>query len=95
MLEAAALDIYVSDETFAQLCAENELVRFERSAQGVLEAMPPSGGETSRQVLRLAAQLSAWSERTARHCQENDKKEMVERTCSHHRPSPGTVLRSG
>jgi Uma2 family endonuclease len=66
-MTAIALDLHplvsLSPEAFAQLCAANPEVRLERSAQGELVIMAPTGGETGRFNIRLAAQLENWSDR--------------------------------
>jgi Uma2 family endonuclease len=56
--------VELSDDDFFELCQENRDLRLERSAQGEVLIMPPTGGNTGRQNLRLAGQLDAWVERT-------------------------------
>lgn len=54
----------LTDEIFAQICRCNPNLRLERSAQGELIAMPPTGSESGRQSLGLSAQLWVWNQRT-------------------------------
>jgi Uma2 family endonuclease len=50
------------DEFFA-FCQANREYRFERTTEGDLVIMTPTGGETGRRSIRLAAQLLNWSDR--------------------------------
>jgi Uma2 family endonuclease len=54
----------LTDEIFAQICRRNPNLRLERSAQGELIAMPPTGSESGRQSLGLSAQLWVWNQQT-------------------------------
>ncbi len=56
-----ALDM--DEEQFFEFCQLNKDWRIERSAEGDLEIMPPTGGETGNRNLRLTLQLGAWAER--------------------------------
>ena len=53
--------INLSDEQFFQLCQQNELVQFERNADGTLVLMPLVGGTTSIRNASLTAQLGMWN----------------------------------
>jgi Uma2 family endonuclease len=53
----------MSQEQFFDFCQLNSDKQFERSAQGELIVMPPTGGESSIQSLSVAAQLYNWSRR--------------------------------
>jgi Uma2 family endonuclease len=53
--------INLSDEQFFQLCQQNELVQFERNADGTLVLMPLVGGTTSICNASLTAQLGMWN----------------------------------
>ena len=55
------LDIDLTDDQFFQLCQKNRDLRFERSAEGDLIIMPPTGSETSDRNAELTYQLRAWS----------------------------------
>ena len=54
--------IELSDEQFYQLCVDNRDLRFERSKDGDLVVMSPTGGETSNRNARLIQQLLNWSD---------------------------------
>jgi Uma2 family endonuclease len=54
----------LTDEQFYQLCQHNQDLRLERSAQGELIIMPPTGGRTGNRSIKLAAQLENWSSQT-------------------------------
>lgn len=58
------LNIELSDEQFFQLCQNNRDLRFERSAEGELIIMPPTGSDTGRRNIDLAYQLQAWNRQT-------------------------------
>ena len=51
----------LSDEQFFQLCQNNRDLRFERTRQGDLIIMAPTGGETGNRNMEIAYQLQAWS----------------------------------
>jgi len=53
--------INLSDKQFFQLCQINELIRFERNADGTLVLMPLVGGTTSIRNASLTAQLGMWN----------------------------------
>ncbi|MFQ3680012.1 MAG: Uma2 family endonuclease [Pseudanabaenaceae cyanobacterium] len=54
----------LSPEAFARLCAANPEARLERTAQGELIVMAPTGGETGSQNAHLTLQLGMWNLRT-------------------------------
>lgn len=56
------LKINLTDEQYFQMCQKNRDLRFERTAEGVLLIMPPTGGETSNRNGRLNQQLFNWSD---------------------------------
>ncbi len=56
-----ALDM--DEEQFFEFCQQNREWRIERTAEGDLEIMPPTGGETGNRNLKIALQLGAWTER--------------------------------
>lgn len=51
----------LTDEQFYKLCQANRDLRLERSANGELIIMPPTGGETGNRNIEIAFQLQAWS----------------------------------
>ncbi|NMF86674.1 Uma2 family endonuclease [Nodosilinea sp. P-1105] len=53
----------LTDEQFAQICQNNRDLRFERTAQGELVILAPTGGETGRTNVELAADLVLWNRR--------------------------------
>jgi Uma2 family endonuclease len=52
----------LTDEQFAQICQNNRDLRFERTAQGELVIMAPTGGETGSRNLSLGSQLWQWNQ---------------------------------
>lgn len=50
----------LTDEAFHQLCQANRDLRFERTAEGELIVMPPTGGETGNQNFKLYPPFWAW-----------------------------------
>ena len=56
-------DIQLTDRQFQQLCQDNRNLNFERSAQGDLIIMSPTGGSTGNRNGRLTQQLFNWSDR--------------------------------
>lgn len=53
----------LDDDQLFEFCADNRELRIERSAEGELVIMSPTGGETGRRGFSLAGQLFAWIER--------------------------------
>jgi len=53
---------HLTDEQFYQLCQANRDVRLERSAEGCLIVMPPTGWGTGNRNSRLTTQLGIWAE---------------------------------
>ena len=56
----------MSDEEFYAFCAANPDLRIERTAEGEIAIMPPTGFETSNRNMDLSAQLQAWAKRNGR-----------------------------
>jgi len=56
--------IKLTSEQFYQLCEENPDLKLERSANGELIAMPPTGGETGKRNSKLNLQVGIWNEQT-------------------------------
>lgn len=54
----------LTDERFEQICHSNQDLRFERTAEGELIIMPPTGSETGSQNSSLNAQLWLWNRQT-------------------------------
>ena len=57
------LTLHLSDEQFWQLCRENSDLRFERTVQGEIIIMPPTGSITGERNADLIYQLQAWNRR--------------------------------
>jgi Uma2 family endonuclease len=53
--------IEMSDEQFFELCQLNRDLRFERTAEGDIIVMPPTGWETGNRNAEITAQLRNWS----------------------------------
>ncbi|MBD1937359.1 Uma2 family endonuclease [Microcoleus sp. FACHB-68] len=51
----------LTDEQFYQLCQANADLRLERTNEGELIIMPPTGGETGHRNIEIAFQIQAWS----------------------------------
>lgn len=54
----------MTDEQFYQLCRANPDIKFERNAAGELIIMSPTGGETGKYNVELAADFVIWNRRT-------------------------------
>jgi len=54
----------LTDEAFYQLCQANPDVKFERSAQGELVIMSPTGGESGRRNADITIDLGLWNRQT-------------------------------
>ncbi len=54
----------LTDEAFYQLCRANPDVKFERSAQGELIIMSPTGGESGRRNANITIDLGLWNRQT-------------------------------
>jgi Uma2 family endonuclease len=52
----------MDEEQFFEFCQLNREWRIERSAEGDLEVMVPTGGETSARNFKIASRLDAWAE---------------------------------
>lgn len=54
--------IHLTDEQFYQLCQVNRELKFERTADGALLIMPPTGGWTGNRNAKLTTRLGIWAE---------------------------------
>lgn len=52
----------MSDEEFFEFCQLNPELRIERSSEGDVNVMAPTGGTTGRQKAKLIARLATWAE---------------------------------
>lgn len=53
--------VNLTDDQYFDLCQANRDLRIERTAQGKLIIMPPTGGETGNRNIEISYQLQAWS----------------------------------
>jgi Uma2 family endonuclease len=53
----------LGDDDLYELCATNRELRIERTTDGELVIMPPTGGETGRRNFDLTGQFAAWVRR--------------------------------
>ncbi|WP_017326844.1 Uma2 family endonuclease [Synechococcus sp. PCC 7336] len=51
----------LSDDQFYDLCRANPDIKFERNPQGELIIMPPTGGETGKVNIEIAADFVIWN----------------------------------
>lgn len=61
-LDMKAADIDLSEEQFYRLCQVNRDLRLERTAEGKLIIMPPTGWETGNRNSRLVQRLGNWAD---------------------------------
>lgn len=54
----------LTDEAFYQLCLANPDIKFERSAQGELIVMAPTGGDSGRRNADITIDLGLWNRET-------------------------------
>ena len=54
----------ISDRDFERLCADNPETRFETTPEGRLIVMSPTGSESGKLNMSLAAQIWSWNNRT-------------------------------
>ena len=53
--------IAMTEEVFTAFCAQNRDMRIELTAEGVLEIMPPTKGDTGAKELDIATDLKIWA----------------------------------
>jgi Uma2 family endonuclease len=56
----------MNDEEFYRFCAANPDLQIERTAEGEILIMPPTGGATSHRNIDLSFQLQGWAKRDGR-----------------------------
>lgn len=59
-------DIKLDDDLFFAICQANRDYRIERDAEGDIQIMPPTGGETGRRNSDLIIDLGIWSRKDGR-----------------------------
>ncbi len=52
----------MDDDAFYDFCRQNEHLRFERNPDGIIVAMPNTGGKTGNRNTKLISRLDFWSE---------------------------------
>jgi Uma2 family endonuclease len=57
--------VSLTDDQYYELCRVNRDLRIERTAQGKLMIMSPTGGETGNRNIEISYQLQAWSRRNS------------------------------
>jgi Uma2 family endonuclease len=58
--------VELTDDQFLQLCSINSDLRLERTAEGDLIVMPPTGAETGNRNFEITRQLSIWTKQDGR-----------------------------
>lgn len=56
----------ITEDEFWNFCCDNPDLRIERTAEGEIEVMPPTGGELGASNADLCAQLAIWAKRDGR-----------------------------
>jgi len=62
LVQLGPLERPMSDEDFFAFCQSNPSLRIERSSNGEIIIMPPSGGETGNFNVRASTRLCNWAE---------------------------------
>lgn len=62
VVDFSPLATKVSDDEFAELCRLNPELQFERTSEGELVIMSPTGGKTGRRNAKLIARVTTWAE---------------------------------
>ncbi len=74
--------IELTDEQFFQLCQNNRDLRFERSFEGELIIMPPTGWESGNRNIKLSARLELWADADGTGLAFDPKSGTIYATCS-------------
>ena len=61
VVDFSPLATRVSDDEFAELCRLNPELQFERTSEGELVIMSPTGGKTGRRNLKLIVAFGLWA----------------------------------
>jgi Uma2 family endonuclease len=67
----------MTEDEFWNFCRNNPDLRIERTAEGKIEIMPPTGIETGYQNNNLGAQLANWAERDGRGVASDSSTEFI------------------
>jgi Uma2 family endonuclease len=62
VVDFSPLAAKVSNEEFAELCRLNPELQLERTSEGELVIMSPTGGKTGRRNAKLIARVTTWAE---------------------------------
>ena len=62
VVDFSPLATKVSDEEFAELCRLNPELQLERTSEGDLVILSPTGGRTGRRNAKLIARVTSWAE---------------------------------
>jgi len=84
----------MSDEEFFRFCVANPDLRIERTAEGEIEIMPPTGFETADRNADLTMQLRTWAKRDGRGTAVDSNAEYILPTGAARSPDASWVLRS-
>jgi Uma2 family endonuclease len=84
----------MNDEEYDRFCAANPDLRIERTAEGEIVIMPPTGGETSHRNASLTGQLYTWARREGRGKDFDSNVEYILPSGAARSPDASWVLRS-
>jgi len=84
----------MSDDEYFAFCAANPDLRIERTAEGEIEIMPPTGFETGGQNADLTMQLRAWAKRDGRGTAVDSNAEYILPSGAARSPDASWVQRS-
>jgi len=84
----------MSDEEYYAFCLANPDLRIERTAEGEIEIMPPTGFETSNRNMDLSSQLQVWTRRDGRGKAFDSNVEYILPSGAARSPDASWVLRS-
>ena len=84
----------MSDDEYYRFCAANPDLRIERTAEGEIVIMPPTGGATSNRNMDLSSQLQVWTKRDGRGRAFDSNGEFILPSGAARSPDASWVLRS-
>lgn len=84
----------MTDEQYYEFCCANPDLRIERTAEGEIVIMPPTGFETGHRNMDLGAQLQYWSKRDGRGVACDSNTEYLLPNGAARSPDASWVLRS-
>src|SRR4051812_23465532 len=84
----------LTDEQYAELCAEHEDLRFEMTADGQLIVEPMPYNLTAKREQKLYVQLEAWTESDGRGYASGANEEFVLPNGARRRPDAAWTLKS-